>query len=259
MISLLLLITAMPHVTVETVPYSVVNGDALQMDVYTTVHEDPVSVVIVIHGGAWVSGQRSDMAELCFAIARSGMVAMTIDYRLAPQSKWPAMLEDAQAALRFAKAEARRFGGDPERIAVTGASAGGHLALLLGTMDETAGEVDAVLNLFGPTDLTKDFAPILMAVMAEQLLGKDLVDAMTDLKAMSPVSHASPGDPPIFTVHGKDDPLVPHMQAERLEEAHPDHSLLSVEGMAHGIDVGRREQTSAIVAGIEFLIEKLGA
>lgn len=257
MLSFLLLLAATPQIIIKTVPYSVVDGNTLQMDVYTPVYDEPVPIVIVIHGGAWIAGQRSDMSNLCYAIARGGMVAMTIDYRLAPQYKWPAMLEDAQAALKFASAEAGLFGGDPERIAVTGASAGGHLALLLGTMDETAGDVDAVLNLFGPTDLSKDFAPFLMAMMSEQLLGKDLGDATAELIAMSPVNHVSPGDPPVFTIHGKDDLLVPHRQAERLDEIHPDHTLLIVEGMVHGIDFGRRDETRAVIEGIEFLIAQM--
>lgn len=257
MLIALALFAALPAVSIKTVPYSEVSGAELYMDVYAPVHEDPLPVVIVIHGGAWVSGDRSDMQELCFAISRSGMVAVTIDYRLAPNSLWPAMLEDSLSALRFVQSNAAMLGVDPERIAVAGASAGGHLALLLGTMDESAGDIDAVLNLFGPTDLSKDFNIILMTMMADQLLGKSLPDAQDEIAEMSPINHVSDNDPPVFTIHGTNDPLVPPKQAERLAEAHPDHTLVSVEGMVHGIDLGRREEVVAIIKGIEFLIKKL--
>jgi len=259
MLTALALFASLPIVSMQTVPYFKTDDYDLKMDVYSSVHQELSPAVLVIHGGAWISGGRSDMADLCFGIARNGATAITIDYRLAPQYKWPAMLEDCQLALRFIQQNASVLNIDRNRVAVTGASAGGHLALLLGTMDQTSGDIKAVLNLFGPTDLRNDFPAFLMIAMANQVLGMDVPDAEETLTAMSPVTYADRSDPPVFTVHGTSDELVPVMQAKRLQEAHPHHTLIEVDGMGHGIDLGSKEEIRAVLQGITFLMEHLGS
>lgn len=246
----------------ETITFHEVAGETLMMDVYRPAESTAKApCVIVIHGGAWTSGDRSDMRELSEGIALNGMVAFSIDYRLAPTHKWPSMLEDSQAALTYIMKNADELGVDMTRIGVAGASAGGHLALLLGLMDETNKDIDAVLNLFGPTDLSQDYPLFLAVQFSKMLMDKDLVDAAEDIKLFSPVTYVSNGDTPVFTIHGLDDPLVPPIQSERLDtalkSADVHHTLRFIEGMKHGIDQSRPEEMKAISDGVAFLSERL--
>ena len=252
-----------------TMTYKDVGSTSLQMDVYSA-PGDAVPCVIVIHGGAWIGGARGEMAALCRAIAAQGMTAVNVDYRLSPVTKWPAMIEDVQDAVRYVRDHAKELHVDPKRIGAAGASAGGHLALLLGTTDgwpdgkqkgRTSSKVVAVLNLFGPTDLTQDYPLAMASLLSEQVIGKSLVDAAGDIKEMSPVNHVTSDDAPVFTVQGKDDKTVPYVQAERLDKALAakkiDHKTVIVDGMKHGIDLNNKGEVDAVRDGIAFLQREL--
>lgn len=119
------------------VVYSLPGGERLQMDIYhpQTLSSEPKPAVLVIHGGAWVSGKRQDMATMCEALAQEGFLAATVSYRLAPKHKWPTMVEDVRTAVRYLRSRAAELKIDPNRLGAAGASAGGHLALLLGASD----------------------------------------------------------------------------------------------------------------------------
>src|SRR5687768_5217391 len=137
MIAALLLLLPIHTVTPDVV-YARVAGEELAMDIYqpAALSREPRPAVVALHGGAWMSGTRKHMARICEAIAAQGMVAATASYRLAPKHKWPAMLDDAKASVRFLRANAAKYNLDPKRIGATGVSAGGHLALFLGFIDE---------------------------------------------------------------------------------------------------------------------------
>lgn len=257
---LALLLQAGPPLT--GIVYREVAGERLMMDLYPAAGRSASApAVIVIHGGAWMTGERQDMEALCTALAQNGMVAATVDYRLAPASKWPAMLEDVRAAVTFLRANAERFGIDPDRIGAAGASSGAHLALMVGFSGDTSSRVMAVLNLFGPTDLTKDYSPFLAYAMADQVLGKDLADAADDIRDFSPVTYVTGDDAAVFTVHGTEDALVPAIQAERLDDAlravGVEHTLMLIDGMDHGITIDRKAEMEAISAGVAFLRSQL--
>jgi acetyl esterase/lipase len=220
----------------------------LALDFYepVTAEAGPHPLAIFIHGGSWSGGQRQDMAGFCEKAARHGMAAATVSYRLAPADRWPAMLDDVKAAVRFFRERAGDYKIDPDRIGAAGASAGGHLALLLGAVDDElmaqpypgrSSRVKAVVNVFGPTDLTKDYPEILSAILSQTVLGKPLRDAGDDIRLMSPVNWISAGDAPVFTIHGSADTLVPPKQAERLAEALAKagipHETVIVEGLGH--------------------------
>ncbi len=254
--------------------YSRAGGEELRMDIYSPSGSASAMrpAVLVIHGGAWMSGRRQDMAHSAQALADQGFVAATTSYRLAPKSKWPAMLDDVQTAVRFLRKNAAKYGIDQNRIGSAGASAGGHLALMLGFRDlrdakplEYLGEssrVSAVFNIFGPTDMRRDF-PTSLDVLYTAVLGKPRAQASEEIADASPVRHIDKGDAPVFTIHGKADPLVPFVQAqwldENLKKAGIVHELHLIEGMGHSIDLGNPAVSSAMQKAVKFLQTHLAA
>jgi acetyl esterase/lipase len=216
-----------------------------------------------------MGGKRQDMAELCEAIAKRGLLATTVQYRLAPAFRWPAMLDDVQAAVRYLRHNAAKYNIDPNRIGAAGASAGGQLSLLLGSL-ETQGKaehfpgsssrVSAVLNMFGPTDLSQDYPPYL-DMMFETVLGKKKAEAAEIIRKASPVTHISKLSAPVFTIHGSADPLVPIMQSKRLDEALKKfgifHDRREIAGMQHLIAKTNPECVAAVEAGLDFLVKHL--
>jgi acetyl esterase/lipase len=123
------------------VTYCEPGGVALKMDLYLpgTRGTDPAPAVLYLHGGSWRAGDKSEVDLLAPGVVASGYVVASINYRLVPQYRWPAQIEDAKCAVRFLKANAARFNLDPARIGVWGASAGGHLAALVGLAGPEAG------------------------------------------------------------------------------------------------------------------------
>lgn len=256
------------------VTYSKAGGDDLKMDIYSPPTAKMAPCLVVIHGGAWMAGQRQDMKELCEAAANRGFVAATVQYRLAPKFKWPAMLDDVQTAVRFLRTNAAQYGIDPNRFAASGASAGGHLSLLLGYRDTRdpkpteygglSSRVSAVLDIFGPTDLSRDYPPS-MDILFAAVLGKQRKDATEDIRLASPTSFIDAKSAPTFVVHGTADPLVPIIQSKRLVEmltaAKVPCEAVYLEGGGHddgGKDEPKRKAfRAALDKGLDFVLSKL--
>ncbi|HEX9014819.1 MAG TPA: alpha/beta hydrolase [Chloroflexota bacterium] len=226
---------------------------AQKMDVYTSAQPRPGTspVVLYIHGGAWSQGDKATavyLAALSGRLVEDGYVVASMNYRLAPQYRWPAQIEDAKCAVRFLRANAHRFAIDPDAIGVVGVSAGGHLAALLGTTDPGAGmegnggnptessRVQAVVDISGPSDLSLPEFSSSQARVAAQVFGATSPQDPV-LKEASPVNHASKGDPPFLIFHGEKDNLVPVHQAEelndRLRSAGVDSTLIVVRNATH--------------------------
>ncbi len=190
---------------------------------------------VYLHGGAWVSGDRTTGGFIIDSIGpmlnADGFVVMSIDYRLGPQEQWPAQIEDAKCAVRYLRAKAALLHLDPNEIGVWGHSAGGHLAALVGTAGPSAGwdagayadqssAVQAVVDMAGPSDLptlghsgasslvTKNFLSLVVDVPPDQL--------QAQLKAASPTTYVAHGDPPFLIMHSDDDHIVYIEQSERL-------------------------------------------
>jgi acetyl esterase/lipase len=271
MLSALFLLTVPFGVDTDVV-YSRVGGRELQMDIHRPAEATtgPTAAVVVVHGGAWVAGHRRDMGRLCEAIAAEGMLAATVTYRLAPASHWPSMFDDVQTAVRFLRANAKEYNIDPARIGAAGASAGGHLAMLLGARDtrtpkpleypEFSSRVQAVFNIFGPSDPSQDFPPQTDLLFA-MVLGKPKKDAGDLIRDASPILFVDALTAPTFLLHGTADPLVPIMQSRRLEERLREHKVpvetAYIEGMAHEINPANEEVSKAVVRGIQWLKSKL--
>ncbi len=204
-------------------------------------------VVVWIHGGGWRAGSK----ERCPAVwmVPRGYAVASVGYRLSGEAKFPAQIEDCKAAIRFLRAGAAKYGLDPDRIGAWGASAGGHLAALLGTAGEAkelegpSGEprvssrVQAVCDWFGPADLSRLGTPGARSPVTLLLGG--LPDENVQLARMaSPISYVSKDDPPFLIMHGDRDRLVPLSQSQLLHEALKKAGVEStwhvVQGAGHG-------------------------
>lgn len=252
------------------ITFKTVKGQELKADFYPAKSAEAGArpFVVVIHGGAWIQGKRQDMAEFCQALSTEGFSSATVQYRLAkPDSLWPSQLEDVQDAVRYFRGNAAKYDIRPERIGAIGASAGGHLALLLGMKDAPVGtppissKVQAVVNLFGPTDLTQDFQPVLVQLIARQVLGKAPADAGEAMRQFSPVVQANKDSAPVFTIHGTADPLVPVIQASRLDEALKkvgvEHVLRLIQDLGHEDPHLKPGGKEALAEAVSFLNKHL--
>jgi acetyl esterase len=230
------------------VQYGEADGVPLLMDVYFPPGERTGIGVIVIHGGRWMTGDRTETpAE---EIASQGHVAFSVDYRLAPEHPYPAAIEDLQTAVRFVREHAGEYGVDPAKIWAIGGSAGGHLAALLGTLGQgptTEGaRIAAVASWSGPMDLR-----ILsgrsrgLETAATQFVGCTRADESACAAALgeaSPVTHLDPSDPPLFIANGTAEP-IPFDQAvimaRAAEEAGVEADIWTIEGNLHGFSYVR--------------------
>jgi len=241
-------------------PYAGNDNPRQQLDVFLPrkrATDAPLPVIVLIHGGGWASGDRKGFMGKAIEIAKTGQyAAVTVGYRLSGEAKWPTQIHDCKAAIRWIRGHARELGVDPDRIGVTGSSAGGHLALLLGTsgnvptLDGALGDctdqpchVACVVNFCGPGDL---HSPLFVGDEAKKpdpavvgLIGGPPADLADRAREASPVTYVSKDSPPVLTVHGTKDLRVDFKQAEiidaALKKAGAASYLVPVVGAGHGI------------------------
>jgi acetyl esterase/lipase len=180
----------------------------------------PHPALIMIHGGAWTTGHRGDDAGLSRFFADYGFVVLDIDYRLsvpgAPQSHWPAQLQDCRRAATWLKQHAEDLAIDPARVGAVGDSAGGTLAVLLGEPDGAERPyVAAVVDQFGVSDLGSlgRYGPALIAGLFGT--GSPPADRLRSVSLFP----AAAGSVPVLIVHGDQDEVVPLRQSQRLLQA----------------------------------------
>jgi acetyl esterase/lipase len=173
---------------VETIIYKQVDGCSIAADIYPAAGADPAPVLLWIHGGALITGSRSGIPKLLLEeFTRAGFALVAIDYRLAPETKLPAIVEDVEAAARWVRGPgAERFGFDPNRLAILGASAGGYLTLLLGA--RLTSRPQALVSFFGYGDIVGDWylrpdpfyrsQGLIPAELAESAVGTEPVSAV---------------------------------------------------------------------------------
>lgn len=236
-------------------------GETLKLNVYAPKEEAeaPRPAVLVIHGGGWRFGSRTQQLFYCHEFARNGYVVFTIDYRLMPNSCFPACVHDCKAAVRWIRLNAGKYNVDPDRIAAFGASAGGHLAAMLGTTSPPDGlegtenpgpptNVQAVISLYGAVDLTKyrdrraesRFARGAIGYL-DRFVGTEVKRAGWDpFECASPVCYASSSSPPMLLIHGTSDWAVPYAASEamyeRLQALGVPTRLITVPNRNHGFD-----------------------
>ena len=170
-------------------------------------------VVVFFYGGSWASGARADYAFAGRSLAAEGFVTVVPDYRLVPQVRFPGFVDDGAAAVAYVRAHAREWGGDADRLALAGHSAGAYIAAMLALdgrflarAGAPAGTVRAWAGLSGPYD----FYPF--DVKASQ----DAFSAYPDPAATQPITFAGAGAPPTFLAHGTRDTTVRPRNTERL-------------------------------------------
>lgn len=228
-----------------------------KMDAYLPVGNGPFPAFVYIHGGGWVRGGRDEYGKLGPFYAKRGIAGFSIDYTLATQGKssWPVVIQDVVHAIRYIKANAQQYGIDPERIALMGDSAGGHLASLAGLLSgnepflkgasgnpEVSSRVSLVVDYYGPTDLqllgeseestaywiTAAFLGDVAYVMNQSLW----IEA-------SPSTYIGAGAPVFLIVHGTNDTVVPIAVSEsfnrKLEATGVETHFVRLEGGDHFI------------------------
>jgi acetyl esterase/lipase len=190
----------------------------LAADIYRPQGAGPFPGILVVHGGAWRIGARADLAAIAKGLAQRGYVAVAIDYRLAPQYKFPAQIHDCQAAVRWMRNNAKELKIDPIRIGGFGYSAGGHLVALLGTLGDgelrepgvPAGAPSARLQVVVAGGAPCDFRP--MPLNNNQLaywLGGSRAERPDAYQDASPAKYITVDDPPMYFFSGDEDWLVP--------------------------------------------------
>jgi len=255
----------------------VTDGHARQkLDLYLPEHaETPSPVIVWIHGGGWISGDKKENgAPGVVSHTARGYAVASINYRLSGDELFPAQIEDCKAAIRWLRAHAGDYNLDPRRIGVAGASAGGHLVALLGAtghlQDFEVGEnldqssaVQAVNDLFGPTDLLRMDAHAQPGARLvhdapgspeSRLVGGPIQEKpYRELAAKAnPIPYVTKDAPPHLIIHGDQDPLVPHHQSELLFAELQQHGVPvrfhTIKGAGHGQGFGGKEIAGMIAA-----------
>ncbi len=244
--------TSPPNPTGNThrdVTYCTADGVTLKMDLYLPPRADkPTPVAVYVHGGGWSMGDKTQGNLIPFNdLASQGFMVAAVNYRLAPRYKFPAMIQDVKCAIRYLRANATKLNVDSNRIGAWGGSAGGHLVALLGATDASAGfdvgeyaeqssRVQAVVDMFGPTDLNAMF-PVANARVVQSVFGTGS-DPEELAGLASPVTYVTRDDPPFLILQGDKDRTVPPEQSQilydRLKAAGVPATLVMVKNAGHG-------------------------
>ncbi len=226
------------------IEYGRASGESLRLDAHIPDGSGPFPIVVTVHGGGWTSGDKSkDIAVILEPLTRSGEFTwFSINYRMAPTNHWPACFEDVQTAIRWAKAHATEYQGDPHRVALVGYTAGGQLACLAAVRAGDDTRVQAVVGFSPPTDLVADTERRGgLSKSLQALFGRETVDDATRalLKEMSPITCVKPGLPPFLFVQGDADKTVPYDQTHafmsKLKENGVTNDIVTIKGAPHRI------------------------
>jgi acetyl esterase/lipase len=237
---------------IPNVTYLTMGGIDLKLDVYQKRNVNtPQPTLVYMHGGFWVAGNKETAILSLLPWMEMGWNVINVEYRLGAVAHAPAALEDCLCSLRFIAAppQLMAYNIDPQKIVVMGESAGGHLALSLGIIPESAGldlecvngqplpKVAAVINWFGVYDVPDVIDGPNKQQAAERWFGS-MPDRMEVAKRVSPMMYVRAGLPPIITIHGDADRTVPYAQAVKLnadlERLKVPHQLITIPGGGHG-------------------------
>jgi len=240
----------------KDVVYANIGDRPLKLDIYMPANEDNPFLLVWIHGGAWRAGTKEDVPLIFLDY---GFAVASVEYRLSEEASFPAPVHDIKAAVRFLRANANSYGYRAEKITLAGSSAGGHLVALVGTSNknkelegslgeytEYSSSVQAIVDYFGPTNLTtilKQSTPHGLSVREPALklfLGDSPDKAEEKARQASPVFYIDKNDPPLYILHGDQDPQVHINQSHELYAKYKELGLSAefevIPGAAHGGD-----------------------
>jgi acetyl esterase/lipase len=262
------------YAVLPNVTYLTATGYDAKLDVYrrrdvTT----PQPTLVFYHGGGWIAGTKESSFMSVMPWLEMGWNVVNVEYRMARVALAPAAVEDAQCALRFVVSQAKNYNIDVDKIVLSGESAGGHLALTTGMIPASAGftsicsgggftsnegsvpKVAAIINWYGITDLNEMLAGPNARSYAVQWVGSAANrDAVA--KSISPLTYVRADLPPILSIQGDADPIVPYSQNVRLKEAltkaGAKNELFTIPAGGHG-NFKADERTRAYAKIREFL------
>ena len=184
-------------------------------------------VLLQVPGGAWMVGNKRGQAHpLMSHLAELGWVCVAINYRLSPRSTWPDQIVDVKRAIAWTKEHIAEYGGDPDWIAITGGSAGGHLSSLAALtpndprfqpgFEDADTRVQAAVPFYGVYDFTRtddSMHPMMVPMVAKRVFKLRRAEIAEPFRVASPITHVSEDAPPFFVLHGTNDSLIPVEQA----------------------------------------------
>lgn len=237
------------HQNVTFAQYFTWPESRLQMDIYLPATQEKAPAVIFAPGGWWLTAPKAAGIQICYQLAQAGFVAASIEYRLIGTVNYVESIGDVKAAIRYLRANADKFNIDKNKIAVMGMSAGGYLASMVGVTNGVAkfefgdnldqsSEVQAVVDIFGPTDLTKvadDYPkakqdmyyspgapPSLIAngvPCYKNNRGGSILDTPETARDSNPINHIGKNTPPFLIMHGNADTTISPSQSKILYDA----------------------------------------
>ncbi len=199
-------------------------GVSLTLDAHVPDGPGPFPTAILVHGGGFVRGDKQSYIKPIFEpLAQAGFTWFTINYRLAPQHRYPACVEDVETAIRWVKDHAKEYKVDPDRIALIGESAGGHLVSIVGARGKGKSRVAAVVPFYAPHDLNYQ-ADAKGGKLGESLSALFGLTELNDparevLRQGSPSNYVRKGLPPYLLIHGTKDEQVPYEQSTRFQQS----------------------------------------
>jgi acetyl esterase len=240
----MLLSTPAQAVELRGVEYARPNGESLLFDAGIPNGDGPFPAVILVHGGGWVRGDRhTEVAPLFAPLTNAGIAWFSIDYRLAKDPiNFGIAYRDVQAAVRYLKIHAIEYHIDPDRIALMGESAGGHLAAMAALSTAPDLQVKTVVAFYAPTNLASlaQNAGMIPDTIREKMNGGmwgTMIMAL--LTQLSPIEHLHRDMPPFLLIHGTDDSLVPIHQSremcDRMKALGNECEVYPVKGGGHGL------------------------
>jgi acetyl esterase/lipase len=235
---------------------------------------EPAPVLIYLPGGAWVHGSRLLQGyALMSHLAEQGWVCLSIDYRVAPNHRWPQHLTDVKTAIAWARANVDKFGGDRNFIAISGGSAGGHLAALAGLTPndpelqadlpaDSDTSVDAVVGIYGRYDWADRSTPEREEFVdfLERVVVRHRIDKHPEIfQAASPIARVRPDAPPFLVIHGSGDTVIPVQQArdfvqELRSVSESVVSYIELPGAGHGFDMTDGARTGSMATAIGLFL-----
>jgi alpha-L-fucosidase 2 len=268
-LAIVLLSAASLHAELKSdIEYAHPDDVSVKLDANIPDGTGPFPIAILIHGGGWATGDKAGVYHIpTDALTRANFTWFSINYRMAPQFLWPDCFEDTKTAIRWVKAHAAEYKGDPHRIALLGYSAGGHLACLAATMADDSTRVQAVVGISPPTDLEFDLVQRNgLSSSLQHLLNRP--QKVTDesrklLHEMSPINHIHPGLPPFLLVQGDKDKSVPYpaslnFQAKLKANGVP-CDFLTIKGAPHNIGTWHKFDPNFSQEIVDWLLKTLPA